>query len=124
MQELGYWLDDPGFESQQWQSIVLVFTTFRPVMEPTKPLVHWYQGPFLGIKRPERDLEHSPPLKMSGAILPLPLHAFMAWTQTTLLFTLYIPLLAAFRKKSHENCTYWPCWPVCWLVTTEEGILT
>jgi hypothetical protein len=36
-------------------------TTVKPTQEPTQPPIQWVQGLFLGVKRPERGVDHPPP---------------------------------------------------------------
>jgi hypothetical protein len=55
------------------------FGTFSPALGPIEPSLQWVLGLSLGVKRPEREVHHSPPsgadMRMSGAI-PLLLHTF------------------------------------------------
>jgi hypothetical protein len=38
------------------------FTSSRPVLGPTQPLIQWVMGvPFSGVKQPRREADHSPP---------------------------------------------------------------
>jgi hypothetical protein len=52
---------------------------------PTHSPIQWVPGALsLGVKRPGREADHSPPSsgevkRMSGAIPPFPQYAFMAW---------------------------------------------
>jgi hypothetical protein len=59
---LSYGLDDRGFESRQGLGIFLFTTASRPTLGPTQPPVQWVPGALsLGVKRPRREAEHSPP---------------------------------------------------------------
>jgi hypothetical protein len=59
---LGYGLGDRGFESRQGLGIFLFTTVFRPALEPTQPPIQWLpEALSLGVKRPEREDDHSPP---------------------------------------------------------------
>jgi hypothetical protein len=62
---LGYRLDDGGFQSRKGLEIFLFTTASRPVLRPYQPPIQWIPGDLsLGIKRPRRETDHSPP---SGA---------------------------------------------------------
>jgi len=58
---------------------------FDPALGPTQPPIHWAPGALsLGVKRPRREADHSPPsraevIRIRGAIPPLPQYAFTAW---------------------------------------------
>jgi hypothetical protein len=52
--ELGYGLDDCGFESRQGLGIFLSTTVSRPTLEPTRV-------PYPAVKWPGREYDHSPP---------------------------------------------------------------
>jgi hypothetical protein len=59
---LGYGPDDRGFDSLQGLGNVLLTTAFRLVLGPTQPTIQWVPGaPSLGVKRPGREADHSPP---------------------------------------------------------------
>jgi hypothetical protein len=59
---LGYGLDDRGFESREELGIFLFTTVSRPTQGPTQPPIQWVPGILsLGVKRPEREADHSPP---------------------------------------------------------------
>jgi hypothetical protein len=67
----------PGFDSRQQKEIFLVSTLSRPALGPIQPLTQCISGVLSpGIKRPEREADHSPPssaaVKNCGAIPPLP----------------------------------------------------
>jgi hypothetical protein len=60
---LGYGRDDRWFESRQGLGILLFTTASRTTLKPTQPPNQWVPGaPYLGLKRPERETGHSPPL--------------------------------------------------------------
>jgi hypothetical protein len=57
----GYGLDDWRFESRQGLGIFL-FTASRPALGLTQPPTQWTPGAYsLGVKRPVREADHSPP---------------------------------------------------------------
>jgi hypothetical protein len=59
---LDYGLDDQGFESQQGLGIFLFTIASRPALGPTQPPIQWVPGALsLGVKRPGREADHSPP---------------------------------------------------------------
>jgi hypothetical protein len=58
----GLWAGRSCFESQQVLGIFLFTTASRPALEPTQPPIQWVPGAFsLGLKRPGREDDHSPP---------------------------------------------------------------
>jgi hypothetical protein len=60
--KMGYRLDDSGFESQQELGIFLFTTASRPALGPTQSPIKWVTGALsLGVKRPVREADHSPP---------------------------------------------------------------
>jgi hypothetical protein len=51
-----------GFESRQRLGIFLFTTVSRPVLGHTQPPIQWIKRALsLGVKRPERAADHSPP---------------------------------------------------------------
>jgi hypothetical protein len=55
-------LGDSGFESWQGLAIFLFTTASRPALGPTQPPIQWVSGILsLGVKRPGREADHSPP---------------------------------------------------------------
>jgi hypothetical protein len=51
-----------GFESRQGLGIFLFITASRPALGPTEPSTQWVPGALsLGVKRLEREADHSPP---------------------------------------------------------------
>jgi len=54
-------LDDRGFESRQGLGIFLLTTSSRPALEPIHLPIQCVRGALsLGVKRPEREADHSP----------------------------------------------------------------
>jgi hypothetical protein len=73
-----------GFDSRQGLGTFLFTTVFRLALGPTEPPLQWLQGALsLGIKRPGREADYSPPfsaeVKNVWSIPPLPQYVFMAW---------------------------------------------
>jgi hypothetical protein len=59
---LGYGLDDTGFESWEGLGIFLFIMMSTPTLGSTQPPIQWIPAAFsLGVKRPGRDADHSPP---------------------------------------------------------------
>jgi hypothetical protein len=59
---LDYGLDGRWFESRQKLGIFLFTTVSRPTLGPTQPPIQWIPGALsLGVKRPGREANHSPP---------------------------------------------------------------
>jgi hypothetical protein len=59
---LGNGLGDRGFESRQGQGIFLFTTASKPALRPTHPPNQCVPGTLsLGVKRQEREADHSPP---------------------------------------------------------------
>jgi hypothetical protein len=59
---LGYGMDDRGFECRLGLGIFLFTTASRPALVPTQPPIQWVAGVLsLGVKRPGREANHSPP---------------------------------------------------------------
>jgi hypothetical protein len=80
---MGWTIGVLGFDSRRGLGIFLFTTASRRALEPTQPPVQWVPGSLsLGIKRPNREADHSPlssaEVKMRGAIPPLPQYAFNA----------------------------------------------
>jgi len=59
--KLGYGMGDRGFESRQGLGIFPFTTATRPALGPTNLLSSGYRALSLGVKRPEREADHSPP---------------------------------------------------------------
>jgi hypothetical protein len=59
----GYGLDDKGsIPGRGGERIFFFVTVSRPVVRPTKPPIQWVPGTLsLGVKRPGRESDHSPP---------------------------------------------------------------
>jgi hypothetical protein len=60
---LSYGLDDQEVESRGGGLGIFLFSPVsRPALGPTQPPIQWVTGaPFLGIKRPGREVDRSPP---------------------------------------------------------------
>jgi hypothetical protein len=61
---LGYGLEDRGSRVDSWQGLgIFLFTTAsRTSLEPTQPRIQGVPGSLsLGVKRPDRETDHSPP---------------------------------------------------------------
>jgi hypothetical protein len=81
---LGYGLDDRGFEYRQRLGVFLFTTGSRPALGPTQPPIQCAQGALsLGIKRPGREADQSPPssAKVNNAwsYNSTSQYSFMAW---------------------------------------------
>jgi hypothetical protein len=51
-----------GFDSQRWLGIFLFTTASRTALGLTQPPIQWVPGVLsLGVKRPRREADHSPP---------------------------------------------------------------
>jgi hypothetical protein len=73
------WAGQLGFKSQQGQEI-----SCRPDLGSTQPPIRWVSGALsLGVKRPRREADHSPPsnaeVKNMWSYTSSPLYIFMAW---------------------------------------------
>lgn len=80
MQELDYELDDPGFDSSQGQDFVFLFyNSCRLAVGPTQLLIRLVLAAlFLGVKRLGTEADHSPRVRMIGAVPPHPLIPYIA----------------------------------------------
>jgi hypothetical protein len=59
---MGWTIGVLGFDSRQGLGIFLFTTASRTALWPTQPPAQWVAGAFsLGVKRPEREANHSPP---------------------------------------------------------------
>jgi hypothetical protein len=95
---LSYRLDDRGFESRQGLGIFLFTAASTPVLGPTQPPIQSVPGAFsLGVKRPEREEDHSPPssgeLKNAWSYTSTPQYTFMALCSVKAQGQLYLYLL-------------------------------
>jgi len=72
-------------ETRQGQKYVFSKST-RPALGPTLPPIQWVAGSFPGVKRPGRDVHHSPLSTAEVNIPILSLYTFMDWTGTILPF--------------------------------------
>jgi hypothetical protein len=73
-----------GFDSQREVGIFLFTTASRTALGPTQPPIQWVSGALsLGVKRPGREADHSPPssteVKNAWNYISTPQYAFMAW---------------------------------------------
>jgi hypothetical protein len=75
------------FESLQGKGSFVFSKLSLPALRPTRLLCNEYQSSFLGLKSPERDVDHSTPsnteVKKSIAKPLRHLYDFTAWTGTT-----------------------------------------
>jgi hypothetical protein len=72
------------FESRWGLGIFLFTTVSRTALEPTQPPIPWVPGALsLGVKRPGREADHSPPssaeVKNAWSCTSTPQYVFMAW---------------------------------------------
>jgi hypothetical protein len=73
-----------GFDSRRRLGIFLFTTASRTALGPTQPPLQWVPGALsLGVKRPEREGDHSPPssaeVKNSWSYTSTPQYVFMEW---------------------------------------------
>jgi hypothetical protein len=88
-------LNDRRFESRQGMGIFLN-TVFRPALEPTQLPIQWVSGVLsLGVNRPEREVDHSPPSSADvknawsyTSTLPIRLHGVVLTYRDNFTFTL------------------------------------
>jgi hypothetical protein len=83
---LGYGLEDRGarFDSRRGLGIFVFTTASRAAPALTQPPMQWVTGTLsLGVKRPRREADHSPPSsaedKNAWSYTSTPQYAFMAW---------------------------------------------
>jgi hypothetical protein len=73
-----------GFDSRRGLRIFLFTTASRTALEPTQPPIQWVPGTLsLGIKRPGREADHSPPssaeVKNAWSYTSTLQYVFIAW---------------------------------------------
>jgi hypothetical protein len=62
MKFTGWTVEVLRFDSRRGLGIFLFTTASRTTLEPIQPSIQWVPGSFsLGVKRPEREADHSPP---------------------------------------------------------------
>jgi hypothetical protein len=83
---LGYGLEDRGSTVRfpAGMGIFLFTTVSRTALRPTQPPIQWVQGDHsLGVKRPRREADHSPPssarIKNAWNYTSTAQYFFMAW---------------------------------------------
>jgi hypothetical protein len=77
-------LHDGGSIPGRFWNVFLLTTASRTVLGPTQPSIQRLSGALsLGVKRPEREVDHSPPssaeVKNTWSYTSTPQYAFMAW---------------------------------------------
>jgi hypothetical protein len=59
---MGWTIGVLGFDSRRGLGIFLFTTASRMALGPTQPPIQWVPGALsLGVKQPEREVDHSPP---------------------------------------------------------------
>jgi hypothetical protein len=109
--------DDRGFEWRQGLGIFLfTMTVSRPALGPTQPPIQGTRSLSLGVKRPGREADHSPPFsalfRNAWSYTSTPQYAFMAWcsvkTQGLYFTLLYFTLLYFYYKIICIRCSiFW-----------------
>jgi hypothetical protein len=110
----GYWatgLVIGGFESRQGLGISLFTTASRPALGPTQPPIQCVPGALsLGIKRPGREADHSPPssveVKNMWIFTSTPQYASMAWCLVTKSTGTTLPYQKWQRRKGWQFLSY------------------
>jgi hypothetical protein len=98
------------FDSRRGLGIFLFTTASRTALGPTQPPIQWIPGALsLGIKRPGREADHSPPssaeVKNAWSYTSTPRNVFMAWClvkhrgKFTFTYLLQVGSLQVFRSK-------------------------
>jgi hypothetical protein len=83
-----------GFNSQQGLGIFFFTTVSRTALGPTQPPIQWVLEVLsLGVKRPEREADHSPPssaeVNNAWSYTSTPPYVFMAWHGHLYLYNLF-----------------------------------
>jgi len=74
-----------NFFNQKWRRVPVIWSNlFRPALGPTQPPIQWVTGVLsLGVKRPGREANHSPPssaeIKNACGYISTPQYTFKAW---------------------------------------------
>jgi hypothetical protein len=88
------------------QDRIFIFgTTSRPALGSTQPSIQWYCGYFVGVKRPEREDNHSPPssdVANAWRHTSTPPYVCMAWCLNKFEGQLYL-YLDSFLLLAHWN---------------------
>jgi hypothetical protein len=81
---MGWTIGVLGFDSRRELGIFLFTTASGTALGPTQPPIQWVTGAVsLGVKRPGREADHSPPssaeIKNAWNYTSTPQYAFMVW---------------------------------------------
>jgi hypothetical protein len=80
-----YYYYTPLLFDSRWELGIFLFTTVsRTALGPIQPPIQWVpRALFLGVKRPRREADHSPPssaeVKNAWSYTSTPQYVFMAW---------------------------------------------
>jgi hypothetical protein len=108
---LGYGLDDRVSKSRRRLGIFLFITVSRTALGYTQPPIQWVTGVLsLGVKRPGREGDHSPPssaeVKNAWSYTPTPQYTFMAWCSVKAQRQLYLYLQLGSRECWEVHSTF------------------